>query len=394
VPTEPTTIAVPDDRIADLHDRLERARFAPDHDNDQWEYGVPSSVLRQWAEGWRRFDWRAAEARINAFDQRLAVIDSTHVHVIVHKGVGPSPVPLLLCHGLPWTFWDWHACIEPLADPGAFGGDPADAFDVIIPSLPRFPFSSESSAGPMGYAEIAEVLYRLMTDELGYDSFFSSGGDIGMLASGALGHAHADTVKGIQLFGAVPISVFTRADPLNRGPNFGQSPSAEPTDPVLRTPPRPPKRRSGYYGVSAMEPQTLVAGMYDSPLGLLAWILQHRYNWCDHDGDLMDVYTEDFLLTTVSLLWFSDAFADILRVYHDQTYRPWQPVHDRTPVVESPTGIAFFGGDQLTSQSRSWCAEHYNLVRTSEYERGGHYLPSERPDVAINEIRTTFRSLR
>jgi Epoxide hydrolase N terminus len=394
-PPEPAPIHIAQARLDDLQERLARARFAPDHDNEEWRYGVPSGVMEEWVRRWRSFDWRAAEERINSFAPAHVMIDDIPVWFLRRPGVGPSPAPLVLLHGIPWTFWDWNELIDPLADPLSYSGDPSDAFDVIVPSIPRFPFSDYRGDGPIGHAEAAEITYRLMTEVLGYDWFFAAGGDFGMLASGSLGHAHADRVRGIQLFGAVPISVFSGADPVRRGAEFGTPPlTEEPTDPVLLVPPRQPWRRSGYYNVSAMEPQTLAAGMYDSPLGLLAWLLQHRWNWSDHDGDLLDVYAPDFLLTTVSLFWLSDSWANTLRCYHDQTFRPWRPVHDRTPIVESPTGIAFSRGDQLTGQTRRWASEHYNLVRTVDYERGGHYFPAERPDKAVDEIRETFRMLR
>jgi hypothetical protein len=144
--------------------------------------------------------------------------------------------------------------------------------------------------------------------------------------------------------------------------------------------------------VHAVEPQTIAAAMHDSPAGLLAYLLHRRFWWSHNDGDVLQAFSADFLLTSFALYWFSDCFASSVRTYHDMIFHPWRPVHDRHPIVETPTGITFFAHD-LTSQNRIWCAEYYNLVRTSERE-GGHFAPAEVPATVVEEIRETFRALR
>jgi pimeloyl-ACP methyl ester carboxylesterase len=325
------------------------------------------------------------------------VVGSVPLHYLVRRGRGPDPLPLLLCHGWPWTFWDWGETIDALADPAAAGGDDADAFDVVVPSLPGFAFSTPQRAEIMGYGQMADVLAELMTDVLGYDRFGAVGGDIGNMITGVLGHTYVDRLCGIHLLGALPPSGYTGTGP--RGPDFGlEPPRQQPTDPVLLVPPRALRlgptltSTSAHMLVHAVEPQTIAAAMHDSPAGLLAYLLHRRYWWSHNDGDVLQAFTPEFILTNVSLYWFTDCFASSVRTYHDMIFHPWRPVHDRRPVVEAPTGITFFTHD-LTSQNRIWCGEYYNLVRTSERE-GGHFAPAEVPATVVEEIRETFRLLR
>jgi microsomal epoxide hydrolase len=323
-------------------------------------------------------------------------LDGVPIHYLRRRGVGPAPVPLLLVHGWPWTFWDWHATIEPLADPGAHGANPSDAFDVVVVSLPGFAFSTPLDVEGVAFPQFAALFHRLMTEVLGYGRYGVSGGDMGTLTAAAMGHAFAPSLVGVHLLGVVPLDVFTRPNPLVVLPDFGRTRGdAEPTDAVYREPASP--RRAGgsaHLMVHALEPQTLAAGLNDSPAGLLAWLLHRRYWWSHHDGDLSAANDADFLLTTFSLYWFTDSIASSVRRYHDMVFRPWTPVHDRHPVVEAPTGITFFDHDDLTSRSRFWCPDHFNVVRAAARDHGGHFAPSEVPEVVVDEVRRTFRLLR
>jgi pimeloyl-ACP methyl ester carboxylesterase len=318
------------------------------------------------------------------------------MHFVHRPGNGPAPVPLLLLHGWPWTFWDWHASVDALADPVAHGGDAADAFDVVVASLPGTTFSTPVPNEPMGYTQMADVFVELMCDALGHERFAVAGGDMGTLVAEQLGHKYADRLIGVHLFGVVPLNVFGSANPLAVGPDFGMlRPATPPSDPVYQVPDEPRRSRgSSHLVVHALEPQTLAAGLSDSPAGLLAWLLYRRAGWSDNGGDVLDAFDADFLLSTFSLYWYTDSIASSIRRYHDMVFHPWQPSHPRTPVVEAPTGLSFFDRDQLTSRSRFWCPEYFNVVRASSHTRGGHFAPAEEPDIAVNELRETFRLLR
>jgi len=388
-------IRVPTGRVDDLHARLKATRFAPDRDAT-WEYGLPTGLLDQWVARWLDFDWEAAQRALNGFDHFRVDVDGIALHYVLRRGRGPAPVPLLLLHGWPWTFWDWHASIDRLADPGAYGGDPEDAFDVVVVSLPGFTFSTPLAVRPMGFTQMADVFVKLMRDVLGYERFAVAGGDMGALAAEQLGHKHADSLIGLQLFGVVPLGVFRGESPLDIGPDFGMARPAEmPADPVFT--PAPALRRrtpSAHLTVHALEPQTLAAALTDSPAGLLAWLLHRRATWSDNDGDVLDAFDADFLLTTFSLYWYTDSIGSSMKAYHDMVFHSWQASHDRRPVVEAPTGITFFDRDELTGRSRSWCPDYFNIRRASSYPHGGHFGPAEEPDIASAEIRETFRLLR
>jgi pimeloyl-ACP methyl ester carboxylesterase len=234
-----------------------------------------------------------------------------------------------------------------------------------------------------------------MRDELGFDRFAVAGGDMGALVAEQLGHAHADALLGAHLFGIVPLGVFGAGPTV--GPDFGM-PSLDPRvelPSALRVPPvRARLAPSSHLTVQSLEPQTLSAALTDSPAGLLAWLLHRRVTWSHHDGDVLEAFDEDFLLTTFSLYWYTGCIGSSMRRYHDMVFHPWQPAHDRKPVVQAPTGVTFLDGDLLTSRSRHWVPDYVDLVRVSSHERGGYFAPAERPDVAVTEIQATFRGLR
>jgi pimeloyl-ACP methyl ester carboxylesterase len=234
-----------------------------------------------------------------------------------------------------------------------------------------------------------------MGDVLGYDRFAAAGGDMGALTSAALGHKYADRMIGVHLFGAVPLHVFSRPSPLPPAPDFGfVRPAKAIDDPVLGAPPRPRRMASSHLFTHGLEPQTLAAAMHDSPAGMLAWLLHRRYWWSQTERDVLDAYDRDFLLTTFSLYWLTDCFASSVRTYREMIFRPWQPAHGRTPVVEAPTAITFFDHDELTGQSRFWVRDHVNLLRASSVSRGGHFAPAENPGAVVEELRATFRILK
>jgi pimeloyl-ACP methyl ester carboxylesterase len=384
--------------LDDLRERLSRTRFAPDHHNDDWRYGVPTAELRKWVKAWQNFDTAGAIDRLNQFEHFRIEIDGVPIHYMRRPGRGPSPIPLILTHGWPWTFWDWHAVIGPLADPSAHGGDAADAFDVIVPSLPGFAYSTPLNDTATGNFRTAELWVRLMTEVLGYERFAAAGGDMGNIVTAQLGHAHAGKLIGIHLLGAIPLAPAAPIVPGPSGPwtqDWGfPEPAQPPADPVLAAlPVSAPTAPSAHRVIHTVEPQTLAAALHDSPAGMMAWLLKARHHWSDSRGDVRNAFSEDFLLTTFTLYWLTESLGSSIRAYRTGADHPWRPSHERQPVVEAPTGITFFEYDQ-TSRSRFWAAGYYNLVRTSYQPRGGHFSPAEVPHTVVAEIRETFRLLR
>src|SRR5215510_1127401 len=205
---EPFVVAVPEDTLTDLRERLARTRWPDEIGNDNWQYGTNLAYLKELVTYWQTtYDWRQHERAINAFRHYRVTIDGQPIHFIHEPGRGPKPMPLILTHGWPWTFWDFHKVIRPLTDPAAFGGDPHDAFDVVVPSLPGFGFSTPLAKTGIAIREVSDRWVVLMREVLGYDRFAAQGGDIGALVSADLGHAHAEHVIGVHLNMAIPLSM-------------------------------------------------------------------------------------------------------------------------------------------------------------------------------------------
>ena len=203
------TVSVADDVLDDLRARIRAAHWPHDPDNADWGYGTNVAYLKTlaayWADG---FDWRKTEREINAFAHYRTVIDDVPVHFMRAPGRGPNPTPLILTHGWPWTFWDMSRVIGLLTDPGAHGGDPADAFDVIVPSLPGFGYSTPLEK-PMNFWRTADIWQKLMTEELGFTRYAAAGGDWGALVTEQLGHKYASSLHGIHLIQTIPLNMFS-----------------------------------------------------------------------------------------------------------------------------------------------------------------------------------------
>src|SRR6266516_5573516 len=208
---EPTPIHVPDEVLDDLHRRLKATKWPLDVGNEDGFYGVRRTQLQALVEYWADgFDWRAAERAINAYDHYRVDVNDVPVHFLRKPGVGPNPIPLILSHGWPWTFWHWSKVIDQLADPASYGGDPADAFDVIVPSLPGFGFSTPLTNQPdMNFWKMADVWHDLMTGVLVFDRYAAAGCDVGALVPGQLGHKYADELYGIHIGSALKLDLFT-----------------------------------------------------------------------------------------------------------------------------------------------------------------------------------------
>jgi len=202
---EPSPIAISDDVLEDLRSRIRATIWPRDQGNEDGRYGVPRALLQELAEHWATgYDWRAAERAMNAYEHYRVAVSGVPVHFMRKPGTGPSPVPLILSHGWPWTFWHWSKVIDRLADPAAFGGDPADAFDVIVPSLPGFGYSTPT-APDMNFWKIADVWHDLMTNVLGHRRYAAAGCDVGALVTGQLGHKYSDELYGIHIGSALKL---------------------------------------------------------------------------------------------------------------------------------------------------------------------------------------------
>jgi pimeloyl-ACP methyl ester carboxylesterase len=301
------------------------------------------------------------------------------------RGKGPAPIPLMLTHGWPWSFWDFHKLIGPLTDPAAYGLDPADCFDVIIPSLPGYGFSTPLATPGVNFSSTADLWVELM-NRLGYPRFATHGGDWGAFVSAQLGHKYADRVIGVHITLMAPLGFFTGDSVpaedysddergwMKRGQDFF-------------------RHEAGYYALQSTKPQTVAYALNDSPVGLCAWIIEKRRTWSDCGGEIEQRFSKDDLLTTVMIYWLTQSYGTSARYYYEAAHRPWSPSHLRHPVVEAPTGVAVFL-NEVVLQPKRWAERYYNLKRWTVIPEGGHFAPMEQPHALVGDISAFFRPLR
>jgi pimeloyl-ACP methyl ester carboxylesterase len=306
-PLTPTPIHVPDEVLADLRRRLELTRWPDDAGNQDWYYGVHRAYLQQLVDYWRTdYDWRKAEARINAYEHYRVEVEGVPVHFMRRPGVGPNPTPLILTHGWPWTFWHWSKVVDPLADPAAHGGDPAQAFEVIVPSFPGFGFSTPLPDHPdMNFWKVADLWHTLMTGTLGYEKYAAGGCDVGALVTAQLGHKYAEELSGIHIGSGQKLTLFNgdRAWDLSGGRPIPSGLPAEVHAQIVAL----EKRFAVHLAAQVLAPSTLAYGLADSPAGMLAWILERWVNWSDNGGDVETVFTKDDLCTHATIYWVTNS---------------------------------------------------------------------------------------
>ena len=383
---EKFSITIGADVLADLKDRLNKTRWAEDFANDGWQYGTNGKYLKELVDYWRdNYDWRRHERAINAWPQFRTVIDDVPIHFIHVRGKGPKPAPLILSHGWPWTFWDFQKVIGPLTDPAAHGGDPADAFDVVIPSLPGYGFSTPLRKSGVNWWVTADLWVKLM-EGLGYPRFAAHGGDWGAFITAQLGHKYADRLIGSHVTLMTPLDMFTGG--------------AVPAEDYAPEEAEQAKRNQdfilsemGYFALQCSKPQTPAFALNDSPVGLCAWILEKRRTWSDCGGDVETRFSKDDLLTTIMIYWLTQSYGTSARYYYEAVHNPWRPSHNRMPVVEAPVGATAFH-KELVIQPRRWAERYSNLKRWTKFPSGGHFAAMEEPQALVGDIRAFFKALR
>jgi pimeloyl-ACP methyl ester carboxylesterase len=379
---QPFSLRVPDNAITDLRERLARTRFPDQAPGDPWAYGTSVDYLRGLIEYWcTNFDWRAQEARLNAFPQFKAPLHDIDVHFLHVPGKGPNPCPLLLMHGWPGSVFEFMDIVPRLTDPARFGGDRADAFTVVAPSLPGYGISFRPGQKRFGIEEIADCLADLMTETLGYRRFAAQGGDWGGITASRMGYAHADKLIGIH------VNLLA----VRRDTNMVSNPTPEERT-YLGELAQWLKEETGYQWIQGTRPQTLSFALTDSPSGLAAWIVEKFRVWSDCNGDVESAFTRDQLLANISLYWFTGAIGSSFFPYYFRMHRPW-PIPEGGR-IEVPTGYAAFPCEVLRAP-RSLAERTYtNLQRWTVMSRGGHFAAMEEPDALADDVRAFFRPLR
>ena len=379
----PFEIHVSDEVLDDLNRRISATRWPDELPGTGWDYGSNLSYIKELAEYWRSdFDWRAQERLINSFQHFKADVDSLGIHFIHERGKGPDPMPLVITHGWPGSFFEMYKIIPLLTDPASHGGDPDDSFDVVAPSLPGFGFSDHAQEQGMEVGRTAALWEELMTQGLGYSRFAAHGGDIGAGVTSRLGHGHADSMIGIHL------TSVTRPTPY-LGPGARELSEDEKT--LIREREEWQRTEGGYAHIQGTKPQTLAYGLNDSPAGLAAWIVEKYRTWSDCDGDVERRFTKDELLTTVTIYWVTESISSSTRMYKENQRYDW--TMDRGERIEVPTGVAAFPAE-ISRPPREWAERSYNLRRWTNMPSGGHFAALEEPQLLAEEIRAFFRPLR
>ena len=377
----PFLIHVADDVLADLRSRLERTRWPDRAPDSAWQHGTDLEYLQALAAHWRdRYDWRAHEARLNRFKQFVASVDGIDLHFIHEPGVGPDPLPLVLSHGWPGSIVEFERLIPLLTDPARFGGDPADAFTVVAPSLPGYTFSFRPNQPRFNVARIAASFARLMVEVLGYRRFGAQGGDWGGFISAQLGAAHVDRLIGIH--------VNLLAGPRESTPE----PRTDEERAYLAELQHWLREEQAYGMIQGTKPQTLAYGLTDSPAGQAAWILEKFWAWSDCDGDVERRFSKDVLLTNVMVYWVTGAINSSFWPYWARRHEPW-PYSEQSP-VRAPTAYASFP-KEILHPPRTWVEPLYpNIRRWTMMRSGGHFAALEEPEALAQDVRAFFRDLR
>jgi epoxide hydrolase len=371
------TVEISAGAVADLRDRLGRTRWPNPEPVDDWSQGIPLAYTKELCHYWQsEYDFAAAQARLNTFPQFITEIEGLDVHFLHARSPEPGAMPLVLTHGWPGSVVEFLNVLGPLTDPGAHGGDPADAFHVVCPSLPGYGWSGQPTSVGWGVDHIALAWTKLMA-RLGYDRYGAQGGDWGSMVTASVGRQDPEHVAGIHL--NMPVAA---PDP----DTFGDLTPFE--QQALADLDRHRKDGTGYSKQQSTRPQTLGYGLADSPAGQCAWIVEKFHEWTDCDGHPENAVPRDALLDNVLVYWLSNTATSSARLY-------WESFSGGNMAeIAVPMGASIFP-KEIIKLSRRWAAKRFTDIRYwNELDRGGHFAALEQPETFVNEVRNFFRLVR
>jgi pimeloyl-ACP methyl ester carboxylesterase len=369
--------------LRDLDERLRRTIWPDEVTAEPWRYGPPVAYMKRFVRHWLdRYDWRAQEARLNALSQFVASIDEHRIHFIHQVGEGPAPIPLVLTHGWPGSFVEMLEIIPLLTNPAAHGGDAADAFTVIAPSIPGYGFSSRPAERGTGVFAVADIWAKLMT-RLNYPRFGVQGGDWGSWISLAAALRHPDRVLGLHLN-----YISTRFRP-----------AMSPDDPPLTSDEQAYLARvaawmeaeGAYIAIQGTKPLTVSYALTDSPVGLAAWYVEKFRGWSDCRAEPDEALTMDGMITDIMLYWLTGTAHSAMRLYSESREQPLHLAAGQR--ITPPCGIVHLP-KELPMPPRSWAERALNVVHWSSLPRGGHFAAWEVPELLAEDIRAFFRPMR
>jgi pimeloyl-ACP methyl ester carboxylesterase len=381
----PFRIDVPQADLDDLRARLDMTRWPDELPGVGWAYGVPRGYLKELVRyWWHEYDWRAAEARLNQWPQFTTTIDEANIHFAHIRSPEPDATPLIITHGWPGSIVEFAEIAGPLTDPRAHGGDPSDAFHLVVPSIPGFGLSGPTRQTGWEFRRIAAAFGELMR-RLGYRRYGAQGGDWGAVISRELGRTHPDQIIGVHLNllpGAAAASEPNEAElaslsPAERERTLASWERQQAWD----------RNSGGYAEIQSTKPQTLAYALTDSPVGQLAWIAEKFTEWTDPDSTI----DRDHLLTNVMLYWLTGTVGSSARVYYERAHADYRGA--MYPPSTAPTALAVLPHENFIPL-RHIAERTNNIVRWTPFDRGGHFAAMEVPEELVADIRAFFRTLR
>ena len=375
----PFTLAIPQEQIDDLHRRIDMTRWPEKETVDDWTQGVPLASLRELVDHWRHhYDWRACEARLNAFGQFVTEIDGLDIHFLHVRSRHEGAMPLVLTHGWPGSVVEFLAVIAPLTDPEAHGGRAEDAFHVVVPSLPGYGFSGKPARTGWDVVKVGEAWAELMA-RLGYTRWVAQGGDWGAIVTTVMGAQAPEGLAGIHT--NMPISRILPEDRDDKDPAVVAA---------LEAGANYNNFDSGYSKIQSTRPQTIGYGLVDSPVGLAGWIYEKMWAWTDNQGAPEDALSRDTILDNVMLYWLTASGASSARMY----WQSFGTIGKGSFQVDLPAGVSTFPRE-ITKAPRKWAERTLrNLVYWNDCERGGHFAAWEQPGIFVGELRKCFALMR
>jgi len=393
IPADPFTIRVSDAEIEDLKRRLQRTRFPNEpQGNEHWDYGTSLPYMERLVEKWRDdFDWRKAEENLNRFPQYRATLtdadgEDHEIHFIYEKGSSSDAVPLILTHGWPSTFREFLDVVEPLAHPERFGRS-GPAFDVIVPSLIGYGFSSKPRI-PIGPAAIADLWHRLMTEVLGYDTYAAQAGDWGSFVTSRLALQHAKSLRAIHLT-MLPLRPFLKHE--------SQPPVSEEESAWIKQMNAWWRQEEGYRSIQSTKPMALAFALVDSPAGLAGWLADKYYRLGDTDktttmDGMIARFPFETILTQLSIYWFSGTINSANTLYKAGPAER-SALLKASEKVTVPTAYSEYPMDTLPITPRSWAERGYNIKRWRVMDKGGHFAAMEEPELFADDVRDAFAEM-
>jgi pimeloyl-ACP methyl ester carboxylesterase len=376
---QPFRIEASDAEIADLQRRLASTRWPDPEPVDDWSQGIPLAYLQEVCAYWgEKYDWRAREEKLNAFPQFKTTVDGLGIHFIHVRSPEPGAQPLIMTHGWPGSIVEFQKVIGPLTNPAAHGGEPADAFHVVCPSLPGYGYSDKPAQTGWGVEKTADAWSKLML-KLGYERYVAQGGDWGSMVTTMIGAQDPEHCQGIHI--NMPVVV--------PDPETFQS-LTEQEQGALASLQHYEQNDSGYSKQQSTRPQTIGYGLVDSPAGQAGWIIEKFWSWMDCDGHPENVVSRDELLDNVMLYWLPGTGASSARLY----WESFGKATVATSQVGVPTGCSIFP-KEIIRASRRWAEKRFtNIVYWNELEKGGHFAAFEQPEAFVEELRSCFRKMR